>query len=517
MIVFPANKFNFLAPKLSNYSFILLGNNLSKDNIEKALIQIDADNEIGGASGFFDAHKIVSIGLVKDENVTNFNQEIFLLKKKIEFNKTHFVILINHEEVIKTKASSFNPSEESFLISPRCFVDFFKKDLDTGLCYHMTLKALNYRNGVEQLLVHQVGHPNPIVVQKSENASSAEVVIPHKGELEDLEDLRSSLWHLKNQNISAEKISVCFDEFVSNHHFQLADENQEVRFFVNYPSGVGPYPSREKLSRSTEEDIIIYQDSDDVSTMDRISTLTSVLKDDNIDVLGSHELRVNKILKKIEAIRFPLDVINVENKVHRHPVFFPTTAIKKSAYLKTGGLSTIRKHSSDSQFFWKAHFFTNIRNVDEFLYIRVKRENSLTTASNTALGTVVRKRLSAQWRIDYLKIINRNISLLESSLVDEYNVVDIDLISLEAKNRGLIIEWQNLHAKLKDNRAFKNIETPSFPKEEDIIKDRILDLKDVKEPGVAALKKSISWRIGWAITRVIIFLFGWIPFVKKRL
>ena len=241
------------------------------------------------------------------------------------------------------------------------------------------------------------------------------------------------------------------------------------------------------------------------------------MKDDNQDAVGSHELRVNKIKKKLEAVRFPLNVVDVKNKQEKHCIFFPTTAIKKPGYLKTGGLSTVRKHSSDNQFYWRAHFFLNIRNVDEFLYIRTKHENSLTTASNTYLGSTTRERLKLQWRFDFLRVQNQNAGLLESTLIDERNVIDINLVPLKKELREIILKWQNLKALLQKNDPFRNLEAPRFPDEKDIPEDRLLDYKLVKDPGVSQLKKSFSWRIGWAITRTIILLFGWIPYVKKHM
>ncbi len=507
----------FLKPELGNYTYIFIGRDLSMKKIEEELKNNESNGGIGGLNKVFRENRIVSIGLLKAKNVTAFEREIPLLEKKIDFEKSHFAVLLDYELPARYISAENRPSEESFLISPEKFIQFYNADIDTGLCYHLMLESIDHRNEVEQLLVHQIGHPNPTIGELKNRPESAEVIIPHRGKKEDLDDLKSALWYLEKQSTSANKISVCFDEWVTEHHFKLVDENAGVGFFANFPSGVGPYASRDKLARATVEDVIVFHDSDDVSTADRIAIQTNVLKNENLDAIGSHELRVNKIDKKIEAVRFPIDVIGLEKKEEWHSIFFPTTAIKKSAYLKTGGLSTVRRHSSDSQFYWRAHFFLNIQNVDEFLYIRVKREDSLTTASSTALGSIVRERLRRQWRMDFLKIRNRNISLRESTLLDEYNVADINLISLEEQHRELILSWQEVNEKMIKNSFTNDFKTPDFPDEKDILEERILDYKLVKEPGVAELKKSFSWRIGWAITRVIKKLFGWLPYVKNRL
>ena len=510
---FPAKQFGFLNLNSNQYTLFLIGENLSKTNIHFGLKSFDTNRDTAALNQLFEQEKVLSLGLIETKNLQELNQEVSILEQKIDFGKTHFAVLLKYKDPDVQRSQYNLPAEESFIISADKFTVYYKAEISTGLCYHFILQALESENRPEQIVTHQIGHPNhlPPLLKKQE---SAEVIMPHKG---DLKDLESALWYLEKQKNAPQKISVCFDEFVSDAHFNMADDNTHARFFANSPAGVGPYPSRDVLARGTEEDVIIFHDSDDVSTSDRIAILANALKTSDADAVGSHELRVNKIDKKVEAIRFPLNVIDLEDKELWHYIFFPTTAISKTAYLKTGGLSTIRKHSSDSQFYWRAHFFLNIKNVDEFLYIRTKRANSLTTASATALGSTVRERLQIQWRADFLRIQNRNIGLLDSTLVDEYNVAKIKLIPLKKAFRQTILDWQSLNEILEKTTALNQLKKPSFPKESDILEERLLNYKEVKDPGVSQLKKSTSWKIGWAITRLIIFLLGWIPFVKRKI
>ena len=269
------------------------------------------------------------------------------------------------------------------------------------------------------------------------------------------------------------------------------------------------------MARTTAEDIILFHDSDDISTSDRTSTLINFLIKNNLDAVGSHELCIDTIEKKIVTIRFPLKVIDAMSNQGQFAIYFPATAIRKSAYLKTGGLSTVRKHSSDRQFYIRAYFFLNIENVDEFLYIRVKHENSLTTGKATALGSPVRERLNAQWIPDFVKVQNQNISLIESTLIDEYNNADVEVIPLSEKHRTTILNWQELNSVLQEQSLSNQIKK-GLPDKKNILEERLLDFKLIKDPGVYILKQSTSWRIGWAITRMIIRLFGWIPFVKRK-
>lgn len=507
IIDFQTTLFDLKNQTLKGYSFFLIG---------KSALGITGYKirDLGGLTQFFKENEIVSIGFIKNKNLSNFEKELEIIQQKIELEKTHFAVLLQYEDPNIHQNQATLPSEESFLISPNEFVRFYEKEISTGLCYHFMLKALEVENGLEQIIAHQIGHPNPMIFKKEEFPKSTEVVMPHQGKTDYLE---TALWYLKKQKIAPKKVSVCFDEEVSERHFEIADEHSEVRFFANYPPRVGPYPSRDVLARATEEEVIVFHDSDDISTTDRVLALTQVLQEENLDAVGSHELRINKLKKQIEAVRYPPNVVEKMSKEDRFSIFFPTTAIKKTAYLRAGGLSTVRKHSSDSQFYRRAYFFMNLKNVDEFLYIRVKRENSLTTAKQTSLGSPIRERLRKQWANDFVKIQNQNIGLNESTLVDEPNVTNVDLIPIKKEYRESILKWQELTRFLQNKNPFKAIPKLDFPDEKDIIENRLLDYKLVKDPSTRILKKSLSWRIGWAITRVIILLFGWIPYVKKRL
>ncbi len=512
---FPVGDFDFSNQKSDDYLLVLISQNqLDQQATETVLKNFNSERNFNKLNSFFNENEVDTIGLIKKNNASDFEKEIRLIKQKIDIEKSHFVILLDYRDPNQHVPEREVVSEECFLISPNKFIQYFENGITTGLSYHFILQALSKEDQLEQILVHQIKHPNPSIARDTDQVESAEVIIPHRGEFSDLE---TALRFLKQQQKAPKKISVCFDEFVTENHFKLAKEHKDTRFFVNFPSGVGPYPSRDILSRSTDEPIIIFHDSDDISTIDRVAILTDYLKNKNVDGVGSHELRVNKINRRIEAIRYPPEVTQKLKKDAKHIIFFPTTAIKKAAYLKAGGLSTVRKHSSDTQFYWRAHFFINLKNVDEFLYIRVKHENSLTTAAGTVLGSLTRERIRKQWTLDFNKIRLRNIKLLESSLLDEPSVSQFDLIPLKEDFRSDILNFQKLTLSLRERSDFAGLKKPTFPHKNDIQEDRILEYNKIDNYEIYKVKNSISWRIGWAITRVIMVLFGWIPFVKKRI
>ncbi|MGK0364317.1 MAG: hypothetical protein ACI85O_001374 [Saprospiraceae bacterium] len=507
-------KIGHLNQKSKDYAFYFIGEDLSSDKFKSDLKAVDFQGNQEDLRDFLKNNKVVSIGLIKKGKHLSLSKELDIIQQKINLEQSHFAVLVPYKDPDIHIEQGLLPSEECFMISTDSFFRFYKKGISIGLCYHFMLCALEQKGSFEQIIAHQTGHPNAQIYKDFGGAQSTEIIMPHRGNTDDLE---TALWYLEKQKIKPKKVSVCFDENVTERHFEIADENQNVRFFVNYPAGVGPYPSRDVLARTTAEEVILFHDSDDVSTSDRTSTLMQFLNDENLDAAGSHELRIDKIEKKITAVRYPLKVIDAIGKEGKFSIFFPTTAIKTTAYLKTGGLSTVRKHSSDSQFYKRAYFFLNMENVDEFLYIRVKRENSLTTEKATALGSPIRERLREQWENDFIRVQNQNINLLDSTLIDEYNNVHVDVIPLSEKYRKTILDRQVLDSILQEQSLSNQIKKKSFPEEENVLKERILDYRLVKDPGVHVLKKSFSWRIGWEITRVIMLLFGWIPFIKKRL
>jgi hypothetical protein len=510
IINFPAASFAFSKQKSKEYFLIVVGENMPKVELKKALVTFDNTRNAQELTLFFQEKKVLSIGLIKQKAISNFSKELQLIQQKINLNTSHFLVLPSYEDPNIYCPPNDLPVEECFLISPKEFAHFCQEEISTGLAYHLILKVITKEGVLEQIAVHQIGHPNPVFSDKKKDFAAAEILLPHNESANGLENLETALWYLQQQKTEAKKVSVCFDEQVGNPHFELADKHSTAIFFTNLPVSVGPYASQDILARSSEEEVLIFHNSEDISTTDRVAILSDSLQDENWDAVGSHELRINKIEKKIESVRFPLDVTGAKFKLGRDVIFFPTTAIKKAAFLKVGGLSTVRKHGSGSQFYWRAHFLLNIKNVDDFLYIRNKNADS-------AVIKMAQERLDAQWSLDFHRIQHRNINLADSNLVDEANALQVKLISLGKENRKMILDWQKLQESIDKKSILTNDSKAIFPNESDVIQDRILNYKNIKDLTVTQLKASFSWRIGWAITRGIEILFGWIPFVKKRL
>jgi len=210
-------------------------------------------------------------------------------------------------------------------------------------------------------------------------------------------------------------------------------------------------------------------------------------------------------------------VIESNKRNSGYGIFFPTTAIKKSAYFKVGGLSTIRRHSSDTQFYLKSYFFLNMENVDEFLYIRTKRPNSLTTAPDTALGTIVRKRLHKQWRSDFLRMKHLNADLALSTLIDEKNVVNIEVVPLKGENIDLILSWQKFQQQIREKSITQPTKGTALLDGENILKDRLLSFKIAKVMHADGFKPTPTWLISSSVSVVVLAFISRMPGIKRYL
>jgi hypothetical protein len=130
---------------------------------------------------------------------------------------------------------------------------------------------------------------------------------------------------------------------------------------------------------------------------------------------GSHELRMDYFDRTVRAFRFPANVKTALAKEPGHPLLHPTSAITREAFYSCGRLSEERTFGNDTKFLLHSFFVLNdIRNVDEFLYIRRRRPGSLTTATETMIGSPLRRSLLHNWNSDF-EWVKRGLMPLESS------------------------------------------------------------------------------------------------------
>jgi hypothetical protein len=308
----------------------------------------------------------------------------------------------------------------SFMISPRYFdmavcLQYFQNW--ARLAYELLSAYLNSpeSNNIKIFQVGKKQEENQPITCDTHLLERSLMIIPHK---DSLDLLTRCLHHLNQVEHLPGAINLCFDD---NGYTQLNPGNfpnlkDRIKIHFNNPQNVGPYPPRHYSILNTSKDYIFFQDSDDIPVADRFVKQLAALQKRGVDMIGSHELRIDEFEKVLHIIRYPLDVSASLAAQCFHPLYHPTAIISKNAYLKTGGFSTNLRFGYDSQFLLRSHFFLKIENIDDFLYLRFKRPNSLTTDPKTSLGSTLRIFLIERWFTDFRLVLENKLNVEDSSL-----------------------------------------------------------------------------------------------------
>jgi hypothetical protein len=309
----------------------------------------------------------------------------------------------------------------SFLVSAVCFrKQVFAKHVSNfaKIAYELLYSYLSL-HGSSNVEIFQIGKKQTWQDASLEEAQQllerSLLIIPHKGALSLLKRCLLSL----NQAVCLPSmINICFDD---NTYQKLRTDiyskiENRLNQYVNKPGNVGPYLGRHFSILDTSMDYIFFQDSDDIPMPSRFIKQMIELERRDLDMIGSHELRMDEFERIIMLIRYPLEVNESLKGACFHALFHPTSIIRKKAYLKTGGFSTDLRFGYDSQFLLRSYFYLKLGNIDDFLYIRFKRPNSLTTAAKTKLGTNLRTFLMWRWQVDFKLIKDNKLNLEDSSL-----------------------------------------------------------------------------------------------------
>jgi hypothetical protein len=99
-----------------------------------------------------------------------------------------------------------------------------------------------------------------------------------------------------------------------------------------------------------------------------------------------------------------------------NPLLFPASMITARAFREAGGLSLDWPFANDTQFIFRSYFFAKLANVDEFLYIRRRHADSITTSPLTGMGTPARSERGRMWEADFREVRDGRLPLADSSL-----------------------------------------------------------------------------------------------------
>jgi hypothetical protein len=286
----------------------------------------------------------------------------------------------------------------------------------SGLVYSVLEEVLNGKLRVSGVQVLQQGG---LLTRRIVSSRKLSWIIPHKGNI-DL--LRVCLTHVRaTSQLHSCEVLVGFDEAITRKHEELMAAFPHVRFWSTSSPGRGPYVLRNALITVATGDIFVFQDSDDVSTLDRLSCQLGTVTAKPDAIVGGHEIRVDQILRRVSAVRYPLDATFALEQYRGHVQLFPCSMISRKSLEQAGGLSTNLPHSLDTQFQLRAFFFQPLVNVDEFVYLKTAHNGSLKRNSVTGLESYVRAKLWADWQRHFSNVRKSSLRLENSLLAPAHS------------------------------------------------------------------------------------------------
>jgi hypothetical protein len=290
-----------------------------------------------------------------------------------------------------------------------------------SLCFRLLDAILNGKVGIQQLLVRQLPLRDPWK-ETAMPGHRAALIMAHRGPKAYLAAALRSIQ--QSPGSSQVTVRVGLDLEDPSNYRDIAEAFPDAEFYRVDGAPLGPYIIRQALIDRSDEPLLIFHDSDDYSCSDRIAALAAEVDEKKVEIVGSHELRVDEMQASVEVYRFPLDASAAlalpgsteQNDRANEPLLHPTLMIVRSGFVQAGGFSTDQKIANDTQFMLRAYFSLGMRNVDSFLYIRRRHPAALTVAKETALGTPLRHFLGSTWGADFEAVKRGQAKLEETSL-----------------------------------------------------------------------------------------------------
>jgi len=263
--------------------------------------------------------------------------------------------------------------------------------------------------GFDKVYVRQM----PIENLKISKIPKGDIIVPHRGNETYLQNLLKFITQTDQTNVL-----IGLDQETNHELITLKNKYDETSFFDFSPNPVGPYVIRNWLIDSSKGELIYFQDSDDIPCADRFTMLSDYMYMNKCDWCGSHEIKMDYYNKFVQAIRYPVNVMAALTKGPGHSLLLPASVIKRNSFYLGGKLSEERIFGNDTKFLYHSYFlFNNIKNIDEFLYIRRIHPDSLTTSIDTGLDSPIRRELLKNWVREFDRVKNGILNLERTTLL----------------------------------------------------------------------------------------------------
>jgi len=342
----------------------------------------------------------------------NIKQLTYSLQNIFNAQMNTFVILTNRKDP-PIYTESADEYVNSFSCSFRHFKELisnFKRSEFHGkeLLFTVLDQIFNGKSAFKKILIRQI----PLQIEHVSANSNCDVIIPHRGENAFLSSLLFFLHQLPNLHIYNG-----IDQDLTDDILKLRKKYPATEFYNFVPNPVGPYVVRNYLIDASNNNLIFFQDSDDIPCADRFDKIGDYMANTGCQLCGSHELRIDYFDQTVRAHRFPTNVGSALKAGPWHSLLHPSSAITRDAFYLCDKLSEERTFGNDTKFLLHSFFFlSSIYNINEFLYIRRRHPNSLITSPDTMIGSPIRKKLLHTWNHDFELIKYGELSLENSSL-----------------------------------------------------------------------------------------------------
>ena len=181
-----------------------------------------------------------------------------------------------------------------------------------------------------------------------------------------------------------------------------ASDAPPVEIVERYPAvtllhaerNVGPYRLIQQVMEDTDYDAYLFQDADDWSAPDRLEQLLEAAERTGAELIGTQEMRVFCEEPEAVPIEWPLDVnARFADRATAFPLLHPTSLVSRDVVMAVGGFATGLRFGGDAEFLRRVHHLARVVNVPNYGYYRRIRQNSLTTAPATRIGSPVRTQI----------------------------------------------------------------------------------------------------------------------------
>ncbi|MCL2891229.1 glycosyltransferase family 2 protein [Brenneria tiliae] len=221
-----------------------------------------------------------------------------------------------------------------------------------------------------------------------------------------------------------------------------------LRFFLNYlvnkgnlniklfrsNVNVGAYRLKNEIINNIDTEFITFHDADDFSMPMRLDFLYNTIRmNKKIDILGSSyiEFFQQKNLPNSHRVKNFYRIPYIAHMFgKKYLAFQPSQLIRFNVFCILGGFDGTTRIAADDEFLLRAIHCVKVRNIKRPLYVKIERENSLTTSNTT--GFISETRLKYVEELDNLrKSIKLNCSL--SFYKNKPNDIEFKLKEIELK------------------------------------------------------------------------------------